>query len=558
MVETRPGAGQQGADQAAGTPAGAQGRPGWLVAAVPFVVPLAAELIAGGYRIASPSLWRDEAATISGSQRPIGAIMDLITHQDAVHGFYYLIMHAVIAAGGISATTLRLPSLIAMALTAGLTGVLGRRLAGQTGLPAPAAIGLLGGLALVAIPLTTRYAQEARPYALASLFAVLATYLLVRAGAAGRWSWWAGYAAAVVLTGLFNLFALLLVLAHGLSLAWARRRVADDSERKRKPEPEPEPGPGAGQGPGASERAGWWRWLGACVLAGVLLAPLAVLSVRQSGQLSWVTRPDPSTVASLLRDFAGSDLALPFVALLAVLGCVAGPGLRRGRGLSLAVVAVPWLVLPPVLLLAISLADPLYVERYVVFCLPALSLLVAAGLVWLVRLTADAAARRGLGGQRALAVAALPSALLAVVVLAALVSPQLAIRKPTARADDLRAVSAVLAAHERPGDAILYLPWDTAVVGMAYPAPFAGLRDIGLGTSPIASATLRGLPARRSVLAARLRTVRRVWTVQWTPSQPSVGPAGQGSTSVLTNDGFALVRRWRIQSVFLSLYAARS
>jgi mannosyltransferase len=546
VVETRPGAGQQATDQAAGTPAGAQGRPGWLVAAGPFVVPLAAELIVGGYRIASPSLWRDEAATISGSQRPVGAIMDLITHQDAVHGFYYLIMHVVIAAGGISATTLRLPSLIAMALTAGLTGVLGRRLAGQTGLPAPSAIGLLGGLALVAIPLTTRYAQEARPYALASLFAVLATYLLVRAAAAGRWSWWAGYAAAVVLTGLFNLFALLLVLAHGLSLAWARTRAADDAER--------EPGPG----PGPAEWAGWWRWLGACVVAGVLLAPLAVFSVRQSGQLSWVTRPDPSTVASLLRDFAGSDLALPFVALLAVLGCVAGPGLRRGRGLSLAVVAVPWLVLPPVLLLAISLADPLYVERYVVFCLPALSLLVATGLVWLVRLAADAAARRGLGGRRALAVAVLPSALLAVVVLAALVSPQLAIRKPTARADDLRAVSAVLAVHERSGDAVLYLPWDTAVVGMAYPAPFAGLRDIGLGTSPIASATLRGLPARPSVLAARLRTVRRVWTVQWTPSQPSVGPAGQGSTSVLTNDGFRLVRRWRIQSIFLSLYAARS
>jgi mannosyltransferase len=547
VVETRPGAGQQATGQAAGTPAGAGERPGWLPFALPFVVPFAAELVVGGYRIAGPSLWRDEAATISGSQRPVGAIMDLITHQDAVHGFYYLIMHVVIAAGGISATTLRLPSLIAMALTAGLTGVLGRRLARLTGLAAPSAIGLLGGLALVAVPLTTRYAQEARPYALASLFAVLATYLLVRAAGAGRWPWWAGYAAAVVLTGLFNLFALLLVLAHGLSLAWARTRVADGAERE------------SGPGPAVpAERTAWWGWLGACVLAGVLLAPLAIFSVRQAGQLSWVTRPDPSTVASLMRDFAGSDLALPFVALLAVLGCAGGPGLRRGRGLSLAVVALPWLLLPPVLLLAISLADPLYVERYVVFCLPALSLLVAAGLVWLVRLTADAAARRGLDGRRAQAVAVLPSALLAVVVLAVLVSPQLAIRKPTARADDLRAVSAVLAAHERAGDAVLYLPWDTAVVGMAYPAPFARLRDIGLGTSPIASATLRGLPARPSVLAARLRTVRRVWAVQWTPSQPSVGPAGQGSTSVLTSAGFLLVRRWRIQSVFLSLYAARS
>ena len=40
----------------------------------------------GGYRIGAPSLWRDEAATISGSHRPVAAILSLIRHQDAVHG----------------------------------------------------------------------------------------------------------------------------------------------------------------------------------------------------------------------------------------------------------------------------------------------------------------------------------------------------------------------------------------------------------------------------------------------------------------------------------------
>src|ERR1700683_1425035 len=83
------------------------------------VVPAVAELIAGGFRIGVPSLWRDKAATISGSQRPLGAILDLTLHQDAVHGTYYLLIHAVIAAGGISATTLRLASLVAVALGAG-------------------------------------------------------------------------------------------------------------------------------------------------------------------------------------------------------------------------------------------------------------------------------------------------------------------------------------------------------------------------------------------------------------------------------------------------------
>jgi mannosyltransferase len=532
-----------------------------------------AELIVGGYRIGTPSLWRDEAATISGSQRPLGAILRLIRHQDAVHGPYYLLMHVVIAVGGISPAVLRLPSLIAMALTAGLTALLGRRLAWQTGLPAPAVTGLLAGLALVVVPLTTRYAQEARPYALTSLFAVAASYFLVRASAGRRWPWWAGYVVALTLTGLGNLFAVLLAVAHGISLIAARmterRRVAVGTAG----------GAGAGAGAGADaggaggpgaeatvgsvaeaprpEPGSLGRWLIACLITGVLLAPLAVLSVRQSGQLNWVTRPDASTVATLMRDFAGSELALPFAALLAVLGCAAGPGIRRGRGMTLAAVTLPWLVVPPAALIAVSLADPLYVERYVVFCLPALSILVAAGLVGLVTITARAASRRGFTAGRLRALAVLPSALLAVIVIAVLIGPQVAIRAQDSRADDLRAVSEVLAAHERPGDAVLYLPWDTAVVGMAYPAPFERLRNVGLGVSPVASATLRGLPASPSVVAARLRGVRRVWTVQWTPSQPAVGPAGQGSTSLLTTTGFRLVRRWRVQSVYLSLYVSR-
>ncbi len=497
-----------------------------------------AELIAGGYRIAGPSLWRDEAATISGSQRPLGAIMSLTLHQDAVHGAYYLLMHAVIAVAGTSETALRSPSLIAMCLAAGLTAALGRRLAQRSGLPAPALTGLLAGLLLAAVPLTTRYAQEARPYALATLFAVLATYLLVRASAGVRWPWWAGYAAALTLTGLFNLFAVLLAVAHGLSLLAARSRSVPAQEQ---PEVRTPLADGTLR-----------RWLVSCALTAVLLAPLAVLSVRQSAQLNWVTRPDPSTVATLIRDFSGTTLLIPVIALLGLLGCVAGPGVRRGAGITLTAVALPWLVLPPAVLLAISLVHPVYVERYVVFCLPALSLLAAAGLVWLTKLAGQAIEQRGRAGRAARLLAVLPAVLLAAIVVAASIGPQRAIRLPSARADNLRAVAAVLAAHERPGDAILYLPRDTALVGLAYPAPFDRLRDVGIGESPVASATLRGLPAAPRVVAARLLAVSRVWAVQWAHPLPSPGPV---RTGLLTAAGLRLVRRWRVASVLLSLYA---
>ncbi|HET9894725.1 MAG TPA: glycosyltransferase family 39 protein [Streptosporangiaceae bacterium] len=573
-ASARQAAGQQASGRAARGPVRSALASWW-----PVIACVLAEFLIGGYRISRPSFWRDEAATISGSRRPVGAVFALMSHQDAVHGPYYLLMHAVIAIGGTSETVLRLPSLIAMSLAAGCTAALARRLAAGCGLPAPAGVGVLAGLALAAVPLSTRYAQEARPYALTSLFAVAATYLLVRAAASGRWPGWAGYAAALTLTAWFNLFAVLLAVAHGASLFVARARAGADDKaevdapggEQSSPDIPVAPGlpvaPGFPVGGGISGAPGFpvgagipvaaaalRRWLVACSVTAALVAPVAVVSLRQSAQLNWVTVPDLSTVASLIRDFAGALVAIPVIALLGLLGCVAGPGLRRGAGLTPAVIALPWLIVPPVALLAVSFADPVYVERYVVFCLPAMAVLVAAGLVWLADLVAREAHRRELPARRVRLLAAIPSVVLAVAVTSAVVGPQSAIRLPSARADNLRAVAAVLAGHERPGDAILYLPWDTALAGMAYPKPYASLRNIGLGQSPVASDTLRGLPASPRVVAGRLRGVARVWTVQWTPVLPSAAPA---STGGLGAAGLRLVRRWHIQSVVLSLYAKR-
>ena len=110
---------------------------------------------------------------------------------------------------------LRLPSVLAMAGAAGLTAVLGRRLFG-----APA--GLLAGLLFAVLPGTSRYAQEARPYALVTLFAVLAMVLLVRAlDRPGRLRG-SFYAAAVAGLGLAHLLALSLLAAHAVVVLTTR------------------------------------------------------------------------------------------------------------------------------------------------------------------------------------------------------------------------------------------------------------------------------------------------------------------------------------------------
>jgi hypothetical protein len=202
-----------------GRPPAWRRHPDWLVGAGPALV----ALVVGGYQLGGPSLWRDEAYTVSATQRSTGQLLAMLLHVDAVHGPYYLFMHFVVRLLGISAVSLRLPSLIGMGVAAGVTAALGRRLALLAGWPAPAATGVLAGLLFAGSPQTTYYAQDARPYGPVIMFAVIATYLLVRAHADGGRRWWVGYSAAMFLTGLCNLFALMLIGTHAVSLLLARR-----------------------------------------------------------------------------------------------------------------------------------------------------------------------------------------------------------------------------------------------------------------------------------------------------------------------------------------------
>ena len=98
-------------------------------------------------------------------------------------------------------------------------------------------------------------------------------------------------------------------------------------------------------------------------------------------QIAWLSRPDFRTIERLLSDFAGSkELVLPF-ALLVLAGIAAACLADNWRPLNPAAIALPWLVVPPFLLIGGSYVKPVYVERYVEFCLPALAILVAAGLI---------------------------------------------------------------------------------------------------------------------------------------------------------------------------------
>jgi len=151
---------------------------------------------------------------------------------------------------------------------------------------------------------------------------------------------------------------------------------------------------------------------------------------------------------------------------------------------------------------------------------------------------------------------ALPAALLA----ALLAGPQQAIRQTAARPDNLRLASAIVAAHEQPGDVVFYLPATMHVLGTGYPAPFGRLRDIALNKSAIASGSLTGTeitsPARlKSRFTAS--SAERVWVVTGASNYkfpvPST-PMDKEKMGLVAGAGLHILHRWQAGEVMLTLY----
>lgn len=218
--------------------------PAW-VAVIPALTALAVTL----YQIQRPSLWRDEGATLAAVHRSLPQLLRMLGHTDVVNGAYYVLMWFVTRAAGTSALALRFPSAVGMAVAAGVTAALGRRL-----------VSARAGLVFAALPSVTWYAQNARSYALVTALATIASYLLVRSMAAAprRGPWLAGYGVSVAALGLGNIFALLLIPAHGLALACGHAMTGAWG----RPAPAPRPRPPVTRRPCRAGRrcgAGWPR-----------------------------------------------------------------------------------------------------------------------------------------------------------------------------------------------------------------------------------------------------------------------------------------------------------
>ncbi|MEO7235485.1 MAG: glycosyltransferase family 39 protein, partial [Lapillicoccus sp.] len=176
--------------------------PAWLLALTVGVLALTVELV-GAW---SPSLWTDEAVTISAARMSWADLWAFVQTVDAVHGTYYAAMKPWLALAGTSAVALRLPSAVAVALAVSMMFLLGRRLAGV-------GTGLLVATVLALLPRVTWAAIEGRSYAATVCVAVSATLLAAHLAERPRLTRALAYAVLMAAGAWVNAYLLLLLPA---------------------------------------------------------------------------------------------------------------------------------------------------------------------------------------------------------------------------------------------------------------------------------------------------------------------------------------------------------
>jgi mannosyltransferase len=495
-----------------------------------LALPGAATLAITLWGITGASYWRDEAATLSAAQRPLGNLVQMLGNIDAVHGAYYLLIWVLVRLGGTGELVTRLPSAVAMAAAAVAVAALGGRLVS-------ARAGLAAGLVFAVLPPVSLYGQGARPYAITVALAAAASYLLVRAMEAGpgasRYRWLTGYAGCVAALGIVDIFGLLLIVAHAVTVAlWCLRSAAVTAGGGLAPG-----GPGAlssaARGPAGRRcdadgaRSLALGWLAAAVAGTFVTSPVVAFAFAQRGSLSWLSAPGLGDITGL-HGLIGPALMAYAVVLVAVCGIVVSALLGRERLRAswpgpLAALCLPWLILPAAILLAGSLITPLYTFRYVLLSIPAVALLAGAGL----------AALGWVAGAAAFVVIALLG-----------VPQQRQVRGLDGHGDNVRQADRIVAGHMRPGDAVLEFKAEN--FAQAYPYGIRELTPVAQARTPVSSATLLGTFLPDPVVRERLTRVSRVWVIEYGHPAPLV---------ILSGLHFQLLHVWRTSDIWLYLYA---
>ena len=299
------------------------------------------------HSLAAKSFWFDEGVSVAIARLDWYNFARILWRREANMSLYYFLLHYWLRFGGSEFFVRTLSVLFAIASVPAIY-LLGRRLFDSR-------VGLTAAALLAVNAYHVQYSQDARSYSLMVLLCLLSSLYFVKCLTEPSGRNRAAYILISVLAVYAQFFSLLLVVAQWLSVKMLNREQAPREPRND------------------------WRWIA------LLVSPVLVfVATTGTGPLRWVQRPGLKDLWVFALHFAGNGGPVLLLACLAACLAALLPGLRppmripweawRYRFLGL------WLVFPIGFTLALSLAKPLFVPRYFVFCLPALLLLVACGV----------------------------------------------------------------------------------------------------------------------------------------------------------------------------------
>lgn len=316
--------------------------------------------------LARKPFWFDECYSVELARVTWPNFLRLLWWREANMSLYYLLLRGWLAFGH-SGFFIRSLSVVLAAAAIPAIYWLGSLLYNRR-------VGLIAAALLAFHAYHVRYAQEARSYALLVLLAILSSgwliKLLHRPGRRNRRT----YVLISALAVYAHLYALLLIAAQWLAVRLLPHEEHDDSARS------------------ANLRSAW-------IAVGCAVLPLIVFVAKTgAGPIKWIHRPGLADLYEFCKHLAGSD-QWPLLAAYAAACAMAimSPGRKLlGRAATWEIWRVQflllWLIFPVALTIAMSLLRPVFLARYLIFCLPALCLLAAAGLdrlrkVWMLAVT---------------------------------------------------------------------------------------------------------------------------------------------------------------------------
>jgi mannosyltransferase len=228
-------------------------------------------------------------------------------------------------------------------------------------------VALIGAALFAFNAYSVRYAQEARSYALFALLATLSSAFLIAYLREQKRRLRTWYIAISILAVYAHFYALLLIASHWLALCWCGIPDASDEQAQ----------------------ATFTRQLRrAWIAIGIGVLPLLIFVAKTgAGPIRWIRRPGFHDLIRFAENLAGGN-TWPLAAIYA-LACIAavaplGDGLwKRHQAWETwrAQFLLIWLLFPVLLTVALSFARPVFLPRYMIFCIPALVILTAAGLL---------------------------------------------------------------------------------------------------------------------------------------------------------------------------------